>query len=106
MVLHCKPLTKRFNITQVEAVMFGSLLTVTDADLAILLTTGIVISAVFAGVYNQLLLDSLDPALARVNGVPSAFLDYLVLLLTAAIERSARLRAVSPDELAIHIIAE
>jgi zinc transport system permease protein len=78
--------TKRFNIHQVEAVMFGSLLTVTDVDLAILLTIGVVIALVFGWVYNQLLLDSLDASLARVNGVPSAFLDYLfVLLLTAAI---------------------
>jgi len=40
--------TKRFNIHQVEAVMFGSLLTVTDTDLAILLATGCVITVVFA----------------------------------------------------------
>src|SRR5215472_7408485 len=78
--------TKRFNIHQIEAVMFGSLLTVTDLDLAILLTIGVVIALVFGWVYNQLLLDSLDASLARVNGVPSAFNDYLfVLLLTAAI---------------------
>jgi zinc transport system permease protein len=78
--------TKRFNIHQVEAVMFGSLLTVTDTDLAILLGIGVLITAVFAWIYNQLLLDSLDPPLARVSGVPSALLDYLfVLLLTAAI---------------------
>ena len=78
--------TKRFNIHQVEAVMFGSLLTVTDVDLAILLAIGVVIAVVFGWVYNQLLLDSLDTSLARVNGVPSAFNDYLfVLLLTAAI---------------------
>lgn len=78
--------TKRFNIHQVEAVMFGSLLTVTDTDLAVLLATGIVIAVVFCVIYNQLLLDSLDVALARVSRVPSAFLDYLfVMLLTAAI---------------------
>lgn len=78
--------TKRFNIHQVEAVMFGSLLTVTDTDLAILLAVGAVITLVFGWVYNQLLFDSLDSSLARVSGVPSAFLDYLfVMLLTAAI---------------------
>jgi zinc transport system permease protein len=59
--------TKRFNIHQVEAVMFGSLLTVTDTDLAVLLITGIVIAVVFCVIYNQLLLDSLDVALARVG---------------------------------------
>lgn len=78
--------TKRFNIHQVEAVMFGSLLTVTDTDLVVLLVVGVAIGIVFGWVYNQLLLDSLDRSLARVSGVPSAFLDYLfVMLLTAAI---------------------
>jgi zinc transport system permease protein len=84
--------TKRFNIHQVEAVMFGSLLTVTDADLAVLLATGILIAVVFAWIYNQLLLDSLDAALSRVSGVPSALLDYLfVMLLTAAIVVSLKI---------------
>jgi zinc transport system permease protein len=78
--------TKRFNIHQVEAVMFGSLLTVTDTDLALLLGIGVAVALVLGLVYNRLLLDSVDPSLARVSGVPSAFVDYLfVLLLTAAI---------------------
>lgn len=78
--------TKRFNIHQIEAVMFGSLLTVTDADLGLLLGLGAAIGIVLALIYNQLLLDSLDPALGRVNGVASAFIDYVfVMLLTAAI---------------------
>ena len=53
--------TKRFNIHQVEAVMFGSLLTVTDFDLLLLLAIGIAIVVVLAWIYNALLLDSLDP---------------------------------------------
>jgi zinc transport system permease protein len=78
--------TKRFNIHQVEAVMFGSLLTVTDGDLALLLSIGVVITVVLAWIYNHLLLDSLDPALGRARGVPSALIDYaFVMLLTAAI---------------------
>ncbi|HVN36755.1 MAG TPA: metal ABC transporter permease [Myxococcota bacterium] len=78
--------TKRFNVHQIEAVMFGSLLTVTDFDLLLLLCIGIAIGYLLAFVYNDLLLDSLDPALARVVGARSIFVDYLfVLLLTAAI---------------------
>jgi len=78
--------TKRFNIHQVEAVMFGSLLTVTDTDLALLLGIGIAVGAILALFYNQLLLDSLNGPLARVGGVSSAFVDYLfIMLLTAAI---------------------
>jgi zinc transport system permease protein len=84
--------TKRFNIHQVEAVMFGSLLTVTDTDLALLLGIGCVITLVLGVVYNKLLLDSLDPSLGKVSGVPSAFVDYLfVMLLTAAIVVSLKI---------------
>ena len=53
--------------------MFGSLLTVTDADLALLLGLGAAVGVVLVLVYNHLLLDSLDPALGagerRVLGV-------------------------------------
>jgi zinc transport system permease protein len=68
--------TKRFNIHQIEAVMFGSLLT----------GIAVAIGIVLAWIYNGLLLDSLDAPLAEVSGVRSALLDYLfVMLLTAAI---------------------
>jgi len=84
--------TKRFNIHQVEAVMFGSLLTVTDFDLALLLGVAIILSVVLGLLYNQLLLDSLDPAVARVSGVWSSLIDYVfVLLLTAAIVVSLKI---------------
>ena len=83
--------TKRFNIHQVEAVMFGSLLTVTDFDLLLLLCIGAAIGIILAWMYNQLLIDSLDPALARVSGARSTIVDYLfVLLLTAAIVMSLK----------------
>jgi zinc transport system permease protein len=78
--------TKRFNIHQVEAVMFGSLLTVTDFDLLLLLVIGVVVVAVLVWIYNGLLLDSLDPAVAHAGGVKSTLIEYVfVLLLTAAI---------------------
>lgn len=84
--------TKRFNIHQVEAVMFGSLLTVTDFDLLLLLVVSLVIGVGVALIYNQLLLDSLDPAVARVGGVWSSLIDYaFVLLLTAAIVVSLKI---------------
>lgn len=84
--------TKRFNIHQVEAIMFGSLLTVTDFDLLLLLGIGIGIGIALALIYNQLLLDSLDPAVARVSGVWSSLIDYVfVLLLTAAIVVSLKI---------------
>jgi zinc transport system permease protein len=84
--------TKRFNIHQVEAVMFGSLLTVTDADLGLLLGTAILIGLILIWIYNRLLLDSLDSAMAQVGGARPALLDYVfVMLLTAAIVVSLKI---------------
>ena len=78
--------TKRFNIHQIEAVMFGSLLTVTDGDLLLLLVLALAVAGLVAWHYNGLLLDSLNPPLARVAGFSAARLDYLfVVLLTVAI---------------------
>jgi zinc transport system permease protein len=78
--------TRRFNIHQVESAMFGSLLTVTDGDLALLVFAGILVCVLLAREYNGLLLDSLSPSLASVENVDSAYVEYLfAVLLTVAI---------------------
>ncbi|HZF12571.1 MAG TPA: metal ABC transporter permease [Thermoanaerobaculia bacterium] len=78
--------TRRFNIHQVESAMFGSLLTVTDGDLALLVFAGALVAVLLAREYNGLLLDSLSPTLAGVDGVDSAYVEYLfAVLLTIAI---------------------
>jgi len=78
--------TKQFNIHQIEAVMFGSLLTVTDTDLLLLVVATAGVLAVLARFYNALLLDSLGRPLASASGVNTALCEYLfVVLLTLAI---------------------
>ena len=78
--------TRQFNVHQVESVLFGSLLTVTDGDLLLLLAVGTLVAIVLMWQYNNLLLDSLSPPLARVAGAESAFLEYLfAILLTLSI---------------------
>ncbi|HEY4870078.1 MAG TPA: metal ABC transporter permease, partial [Candidatus Dormibacteraeota bacterium] len=54
-------LTRQFNVHQVESVLFGSLLTVTDGDLLLLLTVGVLVGVLLVREYNSLLLDSLSP---------------------------------------------
>jgi zinc transport system permease protein len=84
--------TRRFNIHQVEAVMFGSLLTVTDTDLLLLVAVGIGVAFLLYDQYNALLLDSLNPSLARAQGADSAYLEYLfAVLLTIAIVVSLKI---------------
>lgn len=75
--------TRQFNVHQVESVLFGSLLTVTDGDLVLLLVVGIVVFALLFWHYNRLLFDSLNPSLAAASGVNSAFLEYFFALLLA-----------------------
>jgi zinc transport system permease protein len=70
-------LTRQFNVHQVESVLFGSLLTVTDADLLLLVAVGALVAVLLVREYNKLLLDSLSPPLASVSGADSAFLEYL-----------------------------
>ena len=78
-------LTRQFNVHQVEAVLFGSLLTVTDADLLLLLVVGIIVAVMVARSYNSILLDSLSPSLASVSGARSAFLEYFFALMLTLI---------------------
>ncbi len=79
-------LTRQFNVHQVESVLFGSLLTVTDTDLLLLLIVGAVVAVLLVREYNTLLLDSLSPPLASVAGARSAFLEYFfAVILTLSI---------------------
>lgn len=78
--------TRQFNVHQVEAVLFGSLLTVTDTDLALLVVAGAGVAVILLMHYNDLLLDSISPQLAKARGVDSGFLEYLfAVALTIAI---------------------
>ncbi|HEV3216228.1 MAG TPA: metal ABC transporter permease [Vicinamibacterales bacterium] len=78
--------TRQFNVHQVEAVLFGSLLTVTDQDLALLVVAGIYVTLLLLRHYNDLLLDSLSSPLAAARRVDSAYLEYLfAIVLTIAI---------------------
>jgi zinc transport system permease protein len=79
-------ITRQFNVHQVEAILFGSLLTVTDIDLVLLVIAAIGLAALLFKHYNDLLLDSLSTPLASVRGINSAYLEYgFAIVLTIAI---------------------
>jgi zinc transport system permease protein len=85
-------LTRQFNVHQVESVLFGSLLTVTDGDLLLLLGVGIGVAVLLVREYNRLLLDSLSPPLATIAGANSVFLEYFfAVLLTLSIVVSLKI---------------
>jgi zinc transport system permease protein len=78
--------TKRFDVHQLEAVMFGSLLTVTTLDLVVLAVVGALALAIAALAYNAWIVEAVSPELARARQLPTAALEYaLVCALTLAI---------------------
>lgn len=78
--------TKRFDVHQLEAVMFGSLLTVTSLDLVVLAVVGALALAIAALAYNAWIVEAVSPELARARQLPTAALEYaLVCALTLAI---------------------
>lgn len=83
--------TRRFNVHQLEAVMFGSVLTVTPLDLGLLALACVLVLAVVGPRYNALVLDGLDEGVAAARGVRGAALEALfVAALTLALVVSVK----------------
>jgi zinc transport system permease protein len=78
----------KVNTHILDTVMFGSILTVNDTDMSVLLATTLVTAIVALPLYNQMLLASLNPSLAHVRGIKVHLLEYvfvvLVTILTVA----------------------
>ncbi|MEO8840463.1 MAG: metal ABC transporter permease [Kofleriaceae bacterium] len=84
--------TRRFNIHQIEAVMFGSVLTITDRDLILAIVLGALVLGAVVVSYNMLLADSLSPSIARARGAPTTLIDYaFVVIVTVAITVSLKI---------------
>ena len=84
--------TKQFNIHQVEAVLFGSLITLTDADLLLLAIVSGVGAVVGGIVFNRTMLVSFNPVLAKARGVSPVVLEYVfITVLTAVIVAGLKL---------------
>jgi len=71
----------RVNTHILDTVMFGSILTVSDTDISVLLAVTLVIAVTALPLYNQMLFASLNPGLAQVRGVPVRLLEYVFVLL-------------------------
>lgn len=71
----------RVNTHILEAVLFGSVLTVSDTDMNVLLVVAFVVLAVGIPLFNRMLLASLNPSLARARRVPVKLLEYVFVLM-------------------------
>lgn len=71
----------RVNTHILESILFGSILTVNDLDMNVLLVVGVITVAVGLPLYNRMLLASLNPQLAQVRGVNVQAIEYVFILL-------------------------
>ncbi|AKR56883.1 zinc ABC transporter permease [Devosia sp. H5989] len=73
----------RMNTHILEAILFGSILTVSHTDLNILVAVAVLCAAVGLPLYNPMLLGSVSPSLAGARGVNVRLNEYVfVILLT------------------------
>lgn len=71
----------KVNTHILDTVMFGSILTVSDTDITVLLVTTLITALTALPLYNHMLLASLNPSLAHVRGVKVHLLEYVFVLL-------------------------
>ena len=84
--------TQQYDIHQVEAVLFGSLVTVNDRDLYILALTAMLVAPGIAWLFNRSLLQTLAPELAQVRKAHPVLSEYLTaVLVTIALVASLKL---------------
>lgn len=67
--------------TDLFGYLFGDVLSITDGDLWTMAILGLVVLALVALFYRQLLFVAFDPAVAAASGLPARALEYMLLAL-------------------------
>lgn len=75
----------KVNAHMLETVLFGSILTVDDTDIYILLVSSIIILFIVVPYFNKMLLASFNPSLASVRRVNVKFLEYVFIVIVTII---------------------
>lgn len=73
----------------VEAILFGSILTVGDTDIAVLLVIGLGCALIGMRYFNHMVLASFNLTLAQVRGLRVVLLDYVFVLLVTVVTVAA-----------------
>ncbi len=73
----------KFYTTDLTGYLFGSVLSITDSDLLLILAGTVIILALIFAFYKELVFCAFDAEMAEVAGVPGTFLHYLLLLMIA-----------------------
>lgn len=77
--------TAKVNMHVLDNILFGSILTVNDTDMNVLLIIGTLCAIVGIPTYNHMLLASFNPSLAQVRGVNAKLYDYVFVLMITVI---------------------
>ena len=77
--------TAKVNMHVLDNILFGSILTVNDTDMNVLLVVSAVCVAVGVPTFNNMLLASFNPSLAQVRGVNAKLYDYVFVLMITII---------------------
>jgi len=75
----------KINIHIVDQVLFGSILTVNDLDMTVLVVISAIVMLLGVVRYNRMLMASFNPQLAHVRGVNVGLLDYLFVTMITVI---------------------
>jgi zinc transport system permease protein len=75
----------KVNIHIVDQVLFGSILTVNNLDMTVLVVISGLVTVLGVARFNRMLVASFNPQLAHVRGVNVNFLDYLFILMITVI---------------------
>ncbi|EHI78959.1 hypothetical protein HMPREF9093_00773 [Fusobacterium sp. oral taxon 370 str. F0437] len=75
----------KVNSHALESILFGSILTVSDTDIYILVVSAIIIGFVLIPYLNRMLLASFNPNLAIVRGVNVKLIEYIFIIIVTVI---------------------
>lgn len=77
--------TAKVNMHVLDSILFGSILTVNNTDMNVLLTICALCTLLGIPLYNRMLLASFNPSLATIRGVNVKLYDYLFVLMVTLI---------------------
>ncbi len=78
-------ISAKVNTHILQTILFGSILTVSKTDIAVLSVVAVILLAVGIPLFNKMLLASLNPALAHVRGVRVQLMEYIFVLMITII---------------------
>ncbi|PID57609.1 zinc ABC transporter permease [candidate division KSB3 bacterium] len=81
--------TRKVNVHILDNILFGSILTVNDTDMNVLIIIVLLCLALGMPYYNKMLLASFNPYLARVRGINVTLLDYLFIVMITVLTVAA-----------------